>query len=285
VHNLRANILRQGLAVLTFSAIESFIRDRVSEVLCSFTNGSLRFSDLSADLQKACTISALDGVRFRLKFQDKQDKITWLMSALAPVANAGSNVSNLSGYSFGQAASNLIEDDIRDILQAFGVESPWTEMSKLTTRIGIALLDCKSEFTTIKERRHSSAHSILGNVPSSDLSNSIRSALAIAVAFDILLSNARSLINQGIGPNAGGRSKMTSKDVRLVFVEPRTRTANFEVRREQLPPPAAAMHRPTLRLFGDEAAASSYGTDYIRRNSGNLVVLGATRTPTNWSTW
>ena len=83
-HNARARMLRQGLAVLVFSTVETFVRERTSEVLRSFTNPSLAFADLSPALQKATTLGALEGVRFRLKFQPPSQKILWLVANYYP---------------------------------------------------------------------------------------------------------------------------------------------------------------------------------------------------------
>jgi len=285
VHNLRAGILRQGLAVLTFSAMETFIRERTGEVLRSFTNTSLTFADLSDELQSASTLGALEGVRFRLKLQAQQDKVAWLVGALAPIANAMMDITNLSDHSFGYASSNLVVDDVSKILKAFGVESPWIQMTGLTSRLGVSLLDCKSEFEAIMRRRHSSAHSIAGSIPHSDLQGSLRSVLAICITFDVLLSGARALINDGRSPGASGRPKLTSSGLNFIFVESRQNGREFVVRKEQLPPPAARLYRSTLRVFSDETVALEFGEQYANRHHGNMVVLGVAATPVNWITW
>ena len=212
-HNLRASMLRQGLAVLTFSTVESFIRERTGEILQTFSN-KLNFSDLSTALQKASTLGALEGVRFRLRLQPARDKIAWLVAALAPIAKATQDVTKLSDHSFGHAASNLDEDDVRDILKAFGVDAPWVQMTSLAKRLGVAILDCESEFEAIKNRRHASAHALTAQVLHSDLANSVRSALAICLAFDLLLSCARGLFNLKLGPGQDGRAQMSHLDRR-----------------------------------------------------------------------
>ncbi|MDQ7978044.1 hypothetical protein QYH69_12410 [Paraburkholderia sp. SARCC-3016] len=284
-HNLRASMLRQGLAVLVFATMESFIRERTGELLRSFSNPQLVFSDLLPPLQRATTIGALDGIRFRLKLQPAQDKINWLVGALAPVATATSNLAQLSTYSFGQAASNLVEDDVSDILKAFGVHSPWVQITELSRRLGVGTLDCQSEFVTIKERRHDSAHALSANVLHPDLEGSLRSALAICIGFDLLLSHAQRLTNDKLGPNRDNRPAMKHVDVQLVFVAPKPgSTDRFIVRKEQLPPPATTLTR-SLRILPSLSNAVTFGRAYAGSRKLQLVVLDSTSTPTDWATW
>jgi hypothetical protein len=284
VHNARAQMLRQGLAVLVFSTVETFIRERTGEVLRSFTNPSLVFADLSPALQKAVTLGALEGVRFRLRYQPATNKISWLVASLAPISGAIANVQGLSDLSFGYSTSNLGEDDVKEILKSFGVENPWTQVTLLTARFGVAILDAEAEFESIKNRRHSSAHALTGRVLYADLQNSVRSSLAICLAFDLLLSQSGAMLNSKAGPGHGGRALLAHTDVGLVFVAPRGGTTRFNVKTEQLPP-RARNGRRTIRIFPAESLAIAYGEKYAKARRRQLVVLDATAIPSNWVTW
>lgn len=284
-HNRRASMLRQGLAVVVFATMESFIRERTRELLQSFSNPQLVFSDLLPPLQKATTIGALEGIRFRLKLQPAQDKINWLVGALAPVASATTTLAQLSAHSFGQAASNLAEDDVSEILKAFGVQNPWAQITELSRRLGVGTLDCQSEFVTIKERRHDSAHALTANVLHPDLASSLRSALAICIGFDLLLSHAQRLTNDKLGPNKDNRPAMKHTDVQLVFVAPKPGLADrFIVRKEQLPPPAPTLRR-ALRILPDLPSAVTFARGYAGPRGIQLVVLDSTSTPSDWISW
>jgi hypothetical protein len=278
-------MLRQGLAVLVYSTLETFVRERTAEVLRSFTNKSLTFADLSPALQKASTLDALEGVRFRLKLQPAADKITWLVANLAPIASATKSVHKLSDHSFGYSASNLDEDDVRDILKAFGVHAPWLQMTSLSSRFGMAILNMEAEFEAIKKRRHSAAHALTAHVLYADLLNSVRSSLAICLAFDLLLSHARGLVNLRASPGQGGRPLVAHGNIKLVFVAPRPGTTTFGVRKEQRPPPSPPVRRSTVRVFASELAAANYGERYATRRESQMVVLDATSTPIRWVTW
>lgn len=284
-HDLRASMLRQGLAVLTFATMESFVRARTAELLEAFSNPSLLFSDLLPSLQRATTIGALEGIRFRLKLQPIQEKINWLVGALAPVASATSNLSRLSMHSFGQAASNLTEDDVSDILKAFGINSPWVQITELSRRLGVGTLDCRSEFIAIKDRRHDSAHALSSNVLHPDLEGSFRSVLAICIGFDLLLSHAQGLINARLGPGTGNRRAMCHSDVNLLFVAPLVRAPQrFAVRNEQLSPPASAVKR-AVRILPDEPSAVLFALNYAASRKLQVVVLDGSSTPQDWLSW
>ncbi|MBQ0932082.1 hypothetical protein KAK07_20015 [Ideonella sp. 4Y16] len=283
-HNARARMLRQGLAVLIFSTVETFIRERTGEVLRSFDNPSLVFSDLSPALQKATTIGALDGVRFRLKLQPVADKISWLVANLVPISSALTNVQNLSDHSFGYSASNIAENDVKEILRSFGVNDPWSQLTSLTARFGIAILDAEAEFSSIKKRRHSSAHALTGQVLYADLQDSVRSSLAICLAFDLLLSHSGALVNAKEGAGQGGRPQLLHSDIEMVFVDPRSRAPKFLVKKERVQPPAVTA-RTTLRIFPSEQLAIAYGEQYAKARRRQLVILDAMAIPSNWVTW
>lgn len=284
-HNARAQMLRQGLAVLVFSTVETFIKERTAEVLRSFTNTRLVFSDLSPALQKATTLGALEGVRFRLKLQPAANKIPWLMANLAPISGATKNVRDLSDHSFGYSASNIDEGLVMEILKSFGINSPWSQMTSLTNRFGVAILDAEAEFVAIKKRRHSSAHALTGQVLYTDLQNSVRSSLGICLAFDLLLSHSRGLFNARKGPGHNGRPLLTHGAVEIVFVAPTPGAASFAVKNEQLPPPAPTLRRTAVKAFPAEVTAIKYGERYAAYRKRQLVVLDATSIPVSWTTW
>jgi hypothetical protein len=287
-HNQRAGMLRQGLAVLNFSAVETFIRDRTNEVLQDFINTGLSFSNLSSNIQDALTLGALEGIKFRLKqqTQNQQLKILWVVNELEPIANAHKNLSQVSKYAFGHNKSNIAEEDIAAILKAFGVDSPWKQMTDLTSRIGTALLDARGEFSAIRERRHASAHALSTNVTHSDLLNSANSSLAICITFDLLLTHAGNLFRHGLGPGQVGNRKLEQDDLSLLFNRVRSaRLGVYEVKKEQPKPPARPAKRTTLRLFNNLIDAQNFSHSYAQARSLHLITLDATSTPIDWTSW
>ncbi len=284
-HNSRASILRQGLAVLTFATVETFIRDRTAEVFASFTNPALTFADLSDKLRHAVTFGALDGIRFRFKILKPADPVSWLVTSVSPVAKVSSSVKPLSEYSFGQAASNLVEDDLKDILKAFGIEDPWGQMTALTSRVGLAILDCKTEFEAMKTRRHSAAHALTSKVLHTELEGSLRAARALCIAFDLLLSESLGRHNRKQVPGVAGAPVLAHTDLNLLFVEPHPGRPGFRVRREQPAPPKAAFPRPVVRVLPPDAAALAYAKPFAASRQLHIVSLGPASIPLAWHPW
>ncbi|WP_221434467.1 hypothetical protein [Xanthomonas arboricola] len=260
--------------------MESFIRNRTAEVLQSFDGGIVTFLDLSESLQKAVTIGAIDGISARLKAQDKALQVTWLMNEVGVVASAATSLSTFSRYSFGHAKSNISEDDVANILGAFGVSSCWKNIGDLASRSGSSLPDAKEEFIAIKKRRHSSAHVVSGAVPHADLKQSLVSVRVICLAFDLLISKSLRLANSSAFPGVGAHPKLTHNGVELIFTEPRA--AKFAVVRETRPPPSPPVLRPTLRLTADSASAEVYASSYAASRGVSLVIKDASGRPENW---
>lgn len=283
-HNLRAAMLRQGLAVLAFSTMETFVRDRVGEVLGSFSNKNLKFSDLSPALQRGVTLGAFEGVRFRLKMKPPDQKVEWLAASLLPIAQVKAEVSNLSGLSFGCSSSNIAEDDIKEVLSAFGVVEPWRQITILSSRLRAAVLDAKSEFIAIKDRRHESAHTVVGSVPHADLESSLRSVRGICAAFDVLLTSAAVSINRRQQYGTSGRPHLDASRVQLLFVERRV-DGSFAVKRESPTGRGVVLPRPLLRLFPDAIAARTFGLSNAENNRRTLVVLDELGMPASWHSW
>jgi hypothetical protein len=225
------------------------------------------------------------GVRFRLKLQPVSAKVSWLVANLAPISGAMKNVHDLSDHSFGYSASNIEEDDVKKILSSFGIDAPWAQITLLTARLGIAILDAEAEFASIKKRRHSSAHALTGQVLYADLQNSVRSSLAICLAFDLLLSHSGRLLNEKASPGHGERPLLTHNNIEITFVTPKSGATTFAVKREQLPPPAPILKRTTVKVLPSEELAVAYGEQYAEGKRNQLVVLDATAIPAKWVTW
>lgn len=284
-HNLRAAMLRQGLAVLTFSTLESFVRDRAGEILRSFNPAVVSFSSLSPALQKATTVEALEGLRFRLRLQQPADKISWLLANIKSVAHADTDIGNLSPLAFGQNNSNLVQADIANILSAFGVGTPWDQMTGLAARVGLSLPSCVVEFEAIRKRRHAAAHALSTSVLHADLLSSIRAAMAICLTFDLLLSHCKSLHNVGIVPGTGGVPLVSHAQVGLVFVGRHPSKPGYVVQNGQPPPPASPLSRPTIRVLPDEAGAVAHARTYAQPRKRQSVVLDQTSSPKDWYLW
>jgi len=280
--NAIASMLRNGLAVLAFAITEDFIRDRTAEVLTGFSNTTVRFEDLSDDLQQAITFSALKGVLFRAKLQEETTRIQWLLSQLPPISLVASNISSLSKYSFGHSSSNLTDDDPTKILAAFGVVGGWAAISKTAKRIGLGgVPDYAQAFKDLAKRRHSAAHTVATVIPLNDLLNSVKSIIGICCSFDLLLSKALYVHNTGNIPDKK-KSPVADVDLNLRFISPHPTQAG-KYREQVESKNKSALH--TTRVFVSENAARvEVGAKAIAQGA-YVIFLGGNGIPRFWETW
>lgn len=279
--NSVAAMYRNGLAVLAFAIMEAYIRDRAAELLASFNN-TIRFGDLSEQLQIATTLGALKAVLFRSGAQEKVDQVTWTLSQLPSIANAATHVTSLSPYSFGQSKSNVSAQDVSDILSSFGIEGGWAAISAIAKRVGIGgVADYSQSFKSIAGRRHTAAHDISANVLLSELTNSVTEISGICCAFDLLLSHALSLhnINQ-IPSKSSGLVKHEHIQIRFISEHP-TLANTF---REQVETSGATPSRRTVKNHPTLGAAEIAALHNCRLKREQLVFLDSRALPEKWVT-
>jgi hypothetical protein len=277
-----AVMYRNGLAVLAFAIMEAYIRDRTTEVLSSFNN-TVRFADLSDKLQFATTVGALKAVLFRLNLVDKADQVTWTLSQVPAIANAATNVSTLSAFSFGQSKSNISGDDVSEILNAFGIDGGWTAISAIAKRVGIGgVADYCQSFKNLADRRHSAAHDITANIPLNDLNNSITEIIGICCSFDLLLSHSLSLHNLNQIPNRA-RGRVENGHIKLRFISAHPSRANFF--REQVEVKGGLDNPHTVKNHPTLAAAETAALINSKVHRQQLVFLDSKALPEKWSTW
>lgn len=280
--NAVAVMLRSGLAVLAFAITEDFIRDRTAEALCGFTNPNITFNNLSESMKKAVTISAMKGILFRLKNEDKTNQPAWVLSQLHPIANVQTSISNLSKYSFGHDQSNLNSDVLNDILSAFGVNHGWQSVTQTAKRIGLGgILDYSQAFQELATRRHRAAHTITAQIPMNDLNDSIKAILGICAGFDLLLSQALSLHNAGTPPTSStGLVIASSLKFRFISAHPK----QVGMFREQ----TEVDNKKTLntyRVHSTQQDAILEASPRAVAQKEQLIILGNDGIPDRWTTW
>ena len=278
--NLMAAMFRNGLAVLAFSMMEAFIRDRTAEILKSFSNISVRFSDLSESLQTAVTINALKAVVFKAGLREKPDQIAWALGKLPTITTSSTNIASLSELSFGHTRSNLLPADVTEILGSFGIEGGWSAILSIAQRVGLGgVPDYSQAFKDIGKRRHSAAHDATTNIPINDLNDSANSIIAICCAFDLLISHSLSIHNTGKVPKkTTGLIKVESIGLRFISTHPK-KAGHF---REQVEK-SKKLH--TIKIHPSISAAEQACIAACSTNRQQLVQLGANSTPERWRTW
>lgn len=190
VHNSKAEVLRNGVAVVIFNSMELFLKDRYAEVVENMSSSRIRFSDFPIDLQIQLTYKSLLGLSAKLKYLDDSDKVSGFNAAIAKLGSNLSPSPKYSEFGFGYERSNLIADDIKNVTKAFLVKNGWDKLRLVSARAGLSRPSPSDDFKFVSSKRHQAAHNYRLGVPSQDLKSCLDIARSIAISFDYILTSS-----------------------------------------------------------------------------------------------
>jgi len=219
-HNNVAKLLRNGLAVVGFAALEDFIKTRSSEVMAAIGGGGVSFSDLPEKIQAASTHEAISALSYQLSVRDRSERISYIQEQARKISSTASVGYDLTEHSFAHNQANVNEAAIAGILKSFYVDDPWGNMSALSSRLNLTALPLIETYKGAMRRRHRAAHVASADTPQSDISQFVKEALAIAIGFDSLLTTALSKMLSGDRQFLRGRYRVSEADItfrRVVF--------------------------------------------------------------------
>lgn len=219
LHNRVAKMLRNGLAVVGFAALEDFIKSRTSEVLDSVGLTGVPFNQLPEKLREAATYGAVTALSYQLNLRAKTDRTAYIQEHAQKIASTANAAYELTPHAFGYGQANLQDQTVKETLKSFSISDPWGQMTALGSRLGLVALPLEETFKNAAIRRHKAAHVANSDIPQSDLRQYVKESLAIAIGFDWLISNAlRRLIAQDPnylnGVDTPDASKMKIRSVR-----------------------------------------------------------------------
>lgn len=214
-HNDVAKMLRNGLAVVGFAALEDFVKSRTSEVLSEIGSSGVPFRDLPEGLRVATTYEAITALSYQLSLRPKTDRISYFQDHAQKLASTASTAYDLTPLAFGYSQANLQEDVVRDILKSFLITDPWGQMTQLASRLGLVALPLNETFKGAALRRHRAAHVAHADTPQTDLAQYVKEALAIAIGFDTLLSRSLGCIRTHDQNYLAGRTPISSTSIKI----------------------------------------------------------------------
>lgn len=190
-HNGIANLLRKGLGIVAFNIIEDYIKNRAEEGLTFISSSGVLFSNLTDTLQKSATLGALKSLTFNANIlkKDPQFDITSLVqNETFKIYSTSIHPFTLSKYSLVYSNSNVLADEIPDMLRSFGIDNCWPRLKAISDSIGGGITDLSSSFKNASQRRHNAAHNANFNYVHSWLTNIKSEILAIAASIDIAIA-------------------------------------------------------------------------------------------------
>ncbi len=219
VHNDIARLLRNGLAVVAFAALEDFIKNRTSEVLGQIGTSPVKFTELPEALRIAATYKAISALSYQISIREKADRTAYIQQQAMNIASTASTPYVITPHAFGYSQANISDETISEIMRAMFVNDPWAQISALSARLSITTLPLKDAFTNASKRRHKAAHVSSANIPELDLQSFIRESYGIAAAFDILISEALKLIQHRSIDHLKGIKSLTSANIKFRFLK------------------------------------------------------------------
>ncbi len=214
-HNDVAKMLRNGLAVVGFAALEDFIKSRTSEVLSEIGSTAIPFRDLPPKLQIATTYDAIDALSYQLSLKPKNERITFFQDHAQKLASTSSAAYDLTPLAFGYSKANLQDDTIKEILSSFLIIDPWGQMTQLASRLGLVALPLAETFNGAALRRHRAAHVAHADTPQTDLTQFVKEALAIAIGFDALITRSLAHIRAHDRQYLCGTNKISLASIKI----------------------------------------------------------------------
>ena len=186
--NKMAELLRRGLYVVAFNAIEDYLKRRATEHLTKLSSiTTLDFDQLPPGLQKAAILDALkNGIREA--GYDKANQYQIIRTVAGAVASTDSRQQyNIHEYSVLRSGSNVSPQDISSALGALYIDNPWNQMQQFLDFIGNVGAPILARFETCGIKRNAAAHGGQA-IEFSDLLEIADLALPLASAFDLMFS-------------------------------------------------------------------------------------------------
>jgi hypothetical protein len=219
-HNVKAKMLRNGLAITSFVILEDFLKNRIGEILENIQNSSLAFSSFHDELKIASTIDALDSISYRannLK-RNGEDWITFIQQETKKIASSSNSKFRLSRYSIGWNKSNIATEDIPKWLKIFRIKGGWNTIQEITRKAEVTLVSPETIFRSAAIRRHSAAHDPSSESLLSDLIQFTKDTKAIALGFDALLAKSLTELNKPNYQLITGNKKIDESDIEFRFI-------------------------------------------------------------------
>ncbi|MEN8427479.1 HEPN domain-containing protein [Acinetobacter schindleri] len=200
MHNLQAQLLRNGLAISIFCYLEDFIKGRISECIFKLSSLYTSFNQLPDLLKMRLTYLTLEGIAkrsFTLKNNSNEPAlISFIQTEVKHISSTLSNNYTTSNYAFGWHKENINANDVQNIFKEFFINDIWRKVQLLSSHINSQIIDAKSDFTRIMKNRHRAAHVANAQTPITDLSDLTKSCFVMAFSIDYLITTSLKLIEQ-----------------------------------------------------------------------------------------
>jgi hypothetical protein len=268
-------LLRNGLMIVGFAALEDFLRTRSAELVGRIRGQKTRFEDLPPSFQEVTTEGAIKAAPTALRWTRAGLSLVSIQEFGRALASTMRQPYRLTGLGLYGHRPNVGHDDVSAALKSFGVGGGWTAINAMARRAGLPGLALHEDFQRIHERRNAAAHQADAAILQTELFDLVLPALAIAFAYDALLSRATRMLTDGTMTKAS-LVTVTEANVVLRFLD--RGVAGWEEREEPSPAMIAQNTRlaPLRQAARLRAIAAGYQVLLVRPRSRTGLVWETT---------
>lgn len=224
VPNSAAVTIRNGCMVMLFCALEAFIRGRSLECARRLDQIVVPYPHLPAGLKYASLVGTFEGLLQQTKYWSETDKMAEFERAAVLIA-AGPLGSpyQFNEYSFARDKSNVSADDMRDITKSFHVDNFWAACSGIWNKVGAVVPGNPPDiYKQLSKERNKAAHVAAHNVTHTAISNFLPQTVALALAFDALISMGAHRLSSSAIAHGTIPAKVSDANVEFITVKPHT---------------------------------------------------------------
>jgi hypothetical protein len=220
-----SRLLRNGLAVVSYSAFEDFFTDRCYEALSALDSTRVPFTSLPTRLREAATVNMVRTITFRMAFESAGgDRRKFVQEHSEYIYSTASSGYRFSPLTFAPSSSNVGESDLEGSLKSLLVDAPWSQLTSIASRIGYGGVGLKETLSQLSIQRNEAAHAADADVAIADLIQMPYDLLSLAIAFDALFSwSIHLLLKRGPSSNPDSKFAPGTPGVEIVFLDPEAR--------------------------------------------------------------
>ena len=217
-------VLRRGILITGLIALETFVRDRTTEVLRALERWPMSYEELPEKLKIAARLNALSYLQQFAKMLKRQgdDYEAELKLEITKMASGDGSVLQFTKFVAGDYTGNLSDTGLKDLLSSLQVSDCWNTFRVFASSAGIGVPSVQEIVKSTVRKRHRSAHSASYSPTATEITNLPSDLLCIAMCFDVAVTAS---MEQSLARSeqwAAGETLWTEAVI-LYLVEPHAR--------------------------------------------------------------
>ena len=153
-------ILRRGAAITGQVMLESFVRERVEEILVDLQRWPAEYNDFPKKFRHRATVEALPYIEkyARMLRNQNGEFEAEVIAEMKKMTSIKPPTYQFTKFIAGDYTGNLSDSGLQELLNVFQVKNCWNTMHSLSSDIGFGVPSVKEVLRSIVANRHRSAH-------------------------------------------------------------------------------------------------------------------------------